>query len=427
MRILLLGASGFIGREIFAALSARGHRVVAAVRNASSAPPFASETPRIVDMNRALAPRDWLANLEGIDAVVNCAGVLQATGSQSIEAIHAAAPIALFQACEQRGVRRVIQVSAISADREAGTAYALTKLAADEHLRKMALEWTVLRPSLVIARGAYGGTALLRAVAALPFAMPVPGDGAQSFQPVHVDDLSQVVVLALETDRLLRATLDVVGPEAVTLRVILEDYRRWLGLAPASVVRIPRWASRLAAWAGDHLGATLNSTALAQLEHGNTGDAAAFARATGIAARGWKESLALEPSHAQDRWHARLYFARPLLRYSLAFVWLASAIAGAFSLRSWGGLVAAQLPIGAPMAMLGLAVACLLDVIIALLLLGRWRPRFLALAQAVVIAGYSVAATLLWPSLWAEALGPLAKNIPILAAALALGAIEEDR
>src|SRR5258706_2507904 len=221
MRILLLGASGFIGREIFAALSARGHRVVAAVRRESSAPAFASEAARIVDLNRALAPRDWLAPLEGIDAVVNCAGILQATRSQSIEAIHAAAPIALFQACEQRGVRRVIQISAISADREAGTAYAITQLAADEHLRQTALEWTVLRPSLVIARRAYSRTALLRAVAALPFAMPVPGDGAPSFQPVHVDDLSQVVVLALETDRLLRATLDVVGPEAVTLRVIL--------------------------------------------------------------------------------------------------------------------------------------------------------------------------------------------------------------
>jgi uncharacterized protein YbjT (DUF2867 family) len=427
VRILLLGASGFIGREIFAALTARGHRVVAAVRRASSAPPFASEAARIVDLNRALSPRDWLAHLEGIDAVVNCAGVLQATRSQSIEAIHAAAPIALFQACEQRGVRRVIQVSAISADREAGTAYALTKLAADEHLRKTALEWTVLRPSLVVARGAYGGTALLRAVAALPFSIPVPGDGTQSFQPIHVDDLSQVVALALETDRLVRVTLDVVGPQAVTLRDILEDYRRWLGFAPASIVRIPRWASRLAAWTGDRFGGTLNSTALAQLEHGNTGDAAAFARATGIAARGWRQSLALEPAHAQDRWHARLYFARPLLRYSLAFVWLASAIAGAFSLRSWGGLAAAQLPIGVPAAMLVLAVACLVDVIIALLLLGRWRPRLLALVQAVMITGYSVAATMLWPSLWAEALGPLAKNIPILAAALALGAIEEDR
>ena len=427
MRILLLGASGFIGREIFAALSARGHHVVAAVRRASSAPPFATETARIVDLNRALSPQDWFAPLEGIDAVVNCAGVLQATRSQSIEAIHAAAPIALFQACEQRGVRRVIQVSAISADREAGTAYALTKLAADDHLRKTALEWTVLRPSLVIARGAYGGTALLRGIAALPFAMPVPGDGAQSFQPIHVDDLSQVVATALETDQLLRTTLDVVGPETVTLRAILEDYRRWLGFAPAGVVRVPRWASRLAAWVGDRIGGTLNSTALAQLEHGNTGDSEAFARATGIAARGWTQSLALEPAHTQDRWHARLYFVRPLLRYSLAFVWLASAIAGAFSLRSWGGLFAAQLPIGVLAAMTILAVACLVDVIIALLLIGRWQPRFLALVQAVMIAGYSIAATMLWPSLWAEALGPLAKNIPILAAALALGAIEEDR
>ncbi len=378
-------------------------------------------------MNRALAPRDWLAHLEAIDAVVNCAGVLQATRSQSIESIHATAPVALFRACQERGVRRVIQISAISADREAGTAYALTKLAADDELRSMPLEWTVLRPSLVIARGAYGGTALLRGVAALPFAMPVPGDGTQSFQPVHVDDLARVVALALETDRLVRTTLDVVGPETVTLRTILEDYRRWLGSAPAPAVRVPRWASRLAAWAGDRFGGTLNSTALAQLEHGNTGDTAAFERATGVAARGWKESLAREPAHTQDRWHARLYFLRPLLRYSLAFVWLASAIAGAFSLRSWGGLLAAQLPVGVPAAMLALTAACLVDVAIALLLLNRWRPRLLALLQAIVIAGYSAAATLLWPSLWAEALAPLAKNIPMLAAALALGAIEEDR
>ena len=348
MRVLLLGASGFIGRELYAALCARGHRVVAGVRHAASAPPFGSEPARIVDLNRALSPQAWLPHLEGIDAVVNCAGVLQDTRSQSIEAIHTTAPIALFRACEAKGIRRVIQISAISADRAAGTAYALTKLAADEHLRATPLDWTVLRPSLVVARGAYGGTALLRALAALPFATPVPGDGTQSFQPIEVEDLARVVALALETDALVRRTLDVVGPEKVTLRAILEDYRRWLGFGTAHIVGLPRWASRLAAWLGDGLGGTLNSTALAQLEHGNTGDAEAFARATGIAARGWKESLAREPAHAQDRWHARLYFVRPLLRYSLAFVWLASAIAGAFSLRSWGALLAAEVAIGLP-------------------------------------------------------------------------------
>lgn len=427
MRILLLGASGFIGRELFAALAARGHRVVAAVRDPASAPPFASEAPRIVDLNRATKPEDWLAPLAGIDAVVNCAGILQATRSQSIDAIHRAAPIALFQACERTGVRRVVQISAISADREAGTAYAATKLAADDYLRATALEWVVLRPSLVHARGAYGGTALFRAMAALPFAIPVPGTGNQEFQPIHVDDLAQVVIQALETDRHVRATLDPVGPDRVTLRAILADLRSWLGFGRARVVSIPQPLARAAAALGDRFGGPLNSTAFAQLERGNTGDYAAFARATAMTARGWKECLARQPAHTQDRWHARLYFVRPILRYTLAFLWLASALAGALDLRAWSVLLATQVPMGIRTALAMLAIACLLDLVLAALLMRGWRPRRLALIQVIVILGYTAVATVLFPSLWTEPLGPLFKNVPILAAVLAWGAIEDDR
>ena len=64
---------------------------------------------------------------------------------------------------------------------------------------------------------------------------------------------------------------------------------------------------------------------------------------------------------------------------------------------------------------------------IAVLLARRWRPRRVALAQVILISGYTAIATALWPSLWSESLGPLLKNLPILAAALALGAIEEER
>ena len=427
MRILLLGASGFIGRELFAALAARGHRVVAAVRDPASAPPFATEPPRSVDLNRATKPEDWLALLEGIDAVVNCAGILQATRSQSIDAIHRAAPIALFQACEKAGVRRVVQISAISADREAGTDYAATKLAADDYLRATALEWIVLRPSLVHARGAYGGTALFRAMAAMPFAIPLPGAGNQEFQPIHVDDLAQVVIQALETDRLVRATLDPVGPDRLTLRAILADLRRWLGFGAARFVSIPQPLVRAATALGDRLGGPLNSTALAQLERGNTGDYAAFARATGMTARGWPECLARQPAHTQDRWHARLYFVRPILRYTLVFLWLASAVAGALDLRAWSVLLATQVPMGIRAALLLLALACLLDLVLAALVVRRWRPRRLALIQVTVILGYTAVATILFPSLWTEPLGPLFKNVPILAAVLAWGAVEEDR
>jgi uncharacterized protein YbjT (DUF2867 family) len=427
MRILLIGASGFIGRELFAALEQRGHRVVPALRNPGAAPPFSREAPILIDLNRDTTVESWQPRLEGIDAVVNCAGILQGSRSESIEAIHELAPAALFAACERAGVRRVVQISAISADREAGTAYALTKMAADEKLRASSLDWVVLRPSLVHARGAYGGTSAFRSLAAYPFVIPVPGTGAQRFQPIWIDNLSQVVAMALESEVLVRKTVDPVGPDSVTMAEMLEDYRKWLGFGRAPVVPIPLWLVRIGARLGDLVGGTFNSTALAQLEHGNTGDSDAFTQVTGIRAIGWKKALEAHPAHAQDRWHARLYLARPLLRASLAILWLVSAFVGALSLRDWAGTFSMALGISTLLAGAVLIFACIADLAVALLLLRRWKPRRMALVQVLLIGGYTVVATLLWPSLWGEALGPLVKNIPIVMAALALGAIEEER
>ena len=400
---------------------------MAAVRDLSRAPRFSDEDAIAIDLNRDTSVEAWLPRLAGIDAVVNCAGILQETRGESIDAIHTKAPAALFAACERTGVRRVVQISAISADRDAGTAYAVTKLAADDALRSSSLEWVVLRPSIVLARGAYGGTAAFRGLAALPFAIPVPGDGMQRFQPIWIDDLSRTVALALETDALVRQTLDPVGPDAVTLRDMLEDYRRWLGFPAAPVVRIPIGLVRVGARIADRVGGPLNSTALAQLEHGNTGDFEAFSKATGVASIGWKQALAAHPAHAQDRWHARLFFMRPLLRAALAILWFVSGFAGLFALREWAPLFARELNVPVVAAGAVLAVACIADIVIAMLLVRRWRPQRLALAQVLLILGYTAVASLLWPSLWAEALAPLAKNLPAAAAALVLGAIEEDR
>jgi hypothetical protein len=193
------------------------------------------------------------------------------------------------------------------------------------------------------------------------------------------------------------------------------------------VVAIPEAVVKAAVALGDGLGGPCNATSLAQPGYGNTGDYAAFSEATGMRALGWKETLARHPAHAQDRWHARLYFVRPLLRASLAILWLASGFVGLFALRQWAPLMASAL--GTPVVLAGaaLVLACLADVAVAMLLVRRWRPRRLALAQVLLICGYTAVATLLWPSLWLESLGPLLKNLPILGAVLALGAIEDER
>src|SRR5436190_2061702 len=213
MRVLLLGANGFIGGYLLAHLRTRGHEVVAGVRHPERLA-GASPTAGIhVDLNRDIAVETWVPRLAGIDAVVNCAGVLQGTRRDDIEAIHARAPSALIEACERAGVRRFVLISAVSADAGAGTAYAATKLAAEERLRASALAWVVLRPSLVYAPGAYGGTALFRAMAALPFAIPLPGRGDGAFQPIAVEDVALAVSRGLETEALLGKTLDPVGPD----------------------------------------------------------------------------------------------------------------------------------------------------------------------------------------------------------------------
>ena len=426
MRILFLGATGFLGRELAADLARRGHEVVPAIRTPSRVEALALQPAVVVDLNRDITPEAWIPRLAGIDAVVNCAGVLHGSRKQSTASIHRDAPIALFRACERTGVRRVVQISAISANPEAGTAYALTKRAADDFLRGSELDWVVLRPSLVHGHGAHGGTALFRAMAALPFAIPVPGPGQQEFQPIHIDDLARVLALALETDRLVHKTIDPVGPEVITLATILRDYRRWLGFGPAPALTVPPAIVRMATAIGTRLGATVNDTALAQLQHGNTGEYGTFARATGIEASGWRTALAAHPAHEQDRWHARLYFVRPLLRYALAVLWLASGITGLLDLRGWGVLLISELPIRMGTALFALAVACIADMVVAVLLMRRWRPRRLALIQVVLVAGYTVAATALFPSLWLEPLGPLLKNVPVLAAILAWAAIEEE-
>src|SRR5690606_31525926 len=153
MVILLTGASGFIGARLSVAVRAAGHVVMDARR----APPDDAPAVR-VDFTHDLAERDWLPRLAGVDMVINAVGILREHGSQTFERIHTRAPIALFSACAAAGVRRVIQISALGAER-GQTGYFASKRAADEFLATLPLDWTIVRPSLVYGPG--GTSALL--------------------------------------------------------------------------------------------------------------------------------------------------------------------------------------------------------------------------------------------------------------------------
>jgi uncharacterized protein YbjT (DUF2867 family) len=380
------------------------------------------------DFNRDVTAACWLPRLAGIDAVINCAGVLQGSPGQSIEAIHLTAPKALFEACRQAGVRRVIQISAISADPRANTPYARTKHAADMFLRTLDLDWIVLRPSLIYAAGSYGGTSLLRALAATPWRIPVVGDGGQLFQPIHVDDLTRTILVCLDSPSLVRRTLDPVGPETLSLAQILRLLRAWMGFPAAPLLRVPLTLVRLACRVGDVVGAgPLRTTSLKQIEFGNVGDPAGFSAAVGFVPRAMDAALRANPAQAQDRWHARLTLLRPALTLSLALLWLVSGLVGL--VQSPGAVAAVLAPLGLPGAFAPLlgGGACALDLVIAALLVAGWKPHLVGRLQLGVVVGYTVGLTVALPSLWLDPFGPLLKNVPVLAAIAAWLAIAEER
>ena len=427
MRVLLTGANGFIGSAITAALVSAGHDVVAVVRSPTS---FRQRFPGVktlrVDMNQSLRADDWISHLRGVDAVINCAGVLTGRRGQSIQAIHRDAPIALFDACVQAGVRRVVQISATGVN--AGTDFARTKKEADEYLAGLELDWTILRPSLVYSSDSYGGTSLMRSLAATPFAVPVPGRGEQEFTPIHRDDLVACVLCSLEEGKFVRMLLHPCGPETFTLGELLKKLRAWLGLQPAPIIPIPLACIVIMAKIGDIFGTgAFTTTALRQIKFGCAADSKVFQDISGIKPRSITRELIVRPAGTQDLWHARLLLLRPVLRLALTLLWLASGVVAFLSPVTL--YRESLLGLGLPTAW-GEVIQFLagsMDIAIGLLIAFCICPRQLFLAQVLIIVAYTVILTVVFPFLWFEPFGPLIMSIPALILVMVWYVLEQER
>jgi uncharacterized protein YbjT (DUF2867 family) len=430
MRVLVVGAYGFIGAHIAAALTAANHDVVCAVRGTRADSRFPGLKAVACDMARDTDISDWLPRLEHIDAVVNCAGILRENRDNTFLAVHEQAPSALFRACLERGIRRVIQISALGdpADGE----FIASKHRGDAALSDLALDWVILRPSLVYsAYGSYGGTSLLRGMAALPRVLPLPGKGEQPLQPLSASDVGLAVVAALAAPACTRQIIDLVGPDIVSLRDYLLTWRRWLGFAKPRLWFVPSFLVRLTTAIGERLrNGPLGQTISRMLERGNVGSPDALERmrnALGVVPQPLARVLDESPSHVQDRWHARLYFLLPLLRASMALLWICSGIVG-WWLPEANILSAAPGHAITPGGSLALArITATVDLLLGVLCLLRWRASLVLSLMLIMLMGYTAGIGVLWPMHWLDPFGGLLKNLPLFFVLAILIATEERR
>jgi len=430
VRILLLGATGLIGAAVAARLSAAGHEVIGLARKLDS-------TARRVpvagwvrgDLRDMARPEAWLPALAGIEAVVNCAGTLQSSLRDSPRGVHRDAPSALWRACGQAGVRRVVHVSAIGVDRGGVTDFSRTKEEGDSELETSGLDWVILRPSVVLGRSAYGGSALLRALASLPLLPRIPDAGP--LDVVQLDDVAETVVRLVRPDAPARIALDLAGPERLSFAEVVAAYRRWLGWPPAREVRVPALLLAAAWKVGDGIARLgwrppIRSTARIEIVRGAVGDNAAWTRVTGIAPRPLGEALAAEPASVQERWFARLYLLKPLAIGIFALFWL---MTGLVSLGpGWDHAVdVMEMTAAARWAEPAVLGGALLDLAIGAGILFRPTTRAALIAALGASILYLLLGTLLLPALWADPLGPMMKVWPILALNLICLAILDER
>jgi uncharacterized protein YbjT (DUF2867 family) len=427
--ILVLGATGFIGSVVAERLRSEAHAVTGLGRNLDRAK---NQHPDIrwlkADLGDLGAAADWAPLLAGQDIVINCAGALQDGPHDDLAASQERAMLALYAAAGRAGIRLIVQISANTADAGAETSFLSTKRAADGALASSGVPHVILRPALVIGRNAFGGTALLRAFAALPGAIPI----AYADNPVatvSVDDVAACVAKAVAGMIPADGDYDLAATEVLRFRDLVALHRAWLGLPPARILPLPGFFSRPVGALADLAGrlgwrSPLRSTAMAVMA-GGVSPGRQKTLPADMTLMTAAQTLARHPAGVQDVWFARLYLLKPLIVVILSAFWLLSGLVPLLDPARAAAFLQPFMPAAA--AFLATVFTCALDIALGLAVLYRPWARRALLGMLAVSATYLAGGTILTPELWLDPLGPFVKVLPSMVLAGVAIAILEER
>ena len=253
--IALTGATGFIGQYLLRELPRRGHRLRVLLRRPTDMLVQGSSAV-IGDLSR---PQNMGAALAGVDAVVHSAGLpgtMSGIPEDDYRVLNTEATIGLAHAARRAGAKRFIFLSSIRAqcgptadrvlteDSEARPtdAYGKSKLAAEQGLAQIDVDWVALRLVLTYGPGVKGNMAQLMRLARSPYPLPLRGLKARR-SLLSLDNLVGAIDAALTTREPLRRPLIVADPEPVSVPEMVAAMRRGLGRSPR-LVPVPAPALR---------------------------------------------------------------------------------------------------------------------------------------------------------------------------------------
>jgi len=198
-----------------------------------------------------LNPASYEAALEGLEAVIHLAAIVEGSPKELL-AVNSQGTAQLIKAAQTAGVRRFIQLSSLGASSNPKFPYAYSVWRAEQEVRSSALDYVILRSSIIFGRGDPFIGGLARLIKKSPI-VPVIGAGRTRFQPIWVGDVVRCILKTLRDERLSKKTIPIGGGEILSLEEIVDAIMQTLKIKKRKIY-LPRRATRAFVKALKHLG-----------------------------------------------------------------------------------------------------------------------------------------------------------------------------
>lgn len=290
MKVFLTGATGFVGSHLLRRLLSDGHQVRALVRANRSIPDQGWGTLEQVEGD--LSSKELAGYMAACDATINLVGIICEQGSSTFETVHHLGTLSLVNAARKAGVHRFVQMSALGARASNATAYHLTKFAAEEEVRNSGIPYVILRPSLIFGPGSAFIQQMIDTMKPVPFVRPVAGTGEYRFQPIHIEDVIECFTQSLTNAIALGKTIELVGPEQVTLNEITDAIAACMKVRKVPVhIPMPLMKAAAMVFSVLPIKPPVTLAQLRMLEEGSVADAAQMRETFNITPAGFREAL----------------------------------------------------------------------------------------------------------------------------------------
>lgn len=244
-RILVTGATGFVGRHLVDAMSRRGWDYAVMARSSRKASRLAERGIEVVEGD-VTDPAACRRATDGRTTLVHLAAAADVSDPERNRQVNLIGLENMIRACRETGVRRVLHVSSTCAGRAIRDAYGETKRLGEELVRTSGLDFTILRPTMIYGRGSQEFDLFVRAIRWSPV-VPLVASGRHLVQPVYLGDATAAILEVLGSPRCLGKTYDLAGGTPVSIRELVRLVCRTLDLRPRIILPVPVTPALLAA------------------------------------------------------------------------------------------------------------------------------------------------------------------------------------